>query len=38
MLHDGHRICLHVELEGERALKLLLVSDKDAVSKDTPLA
>ena len=38
VLHDSHRISLHVELVGERALELLLVSNEYAVSEDAPLA
>ena len=38
MLHDSHRICLHVELVGERALELLLVSDKNTITEYTPFA
>ena len=38
MLHNGHGVATHVEIQSEVALELLFVGDQDAVSEDAPLA
>ena len=38
MLHDCHRVCPYMEVQGEITLELLLVSDQDSITEDAPLA